>query len=600
MKLKEPPRIEDESLAVQGATREDVQERLRRFATLRAAQRALALSSRVYATEADLAALRAIREQLRDLVQRFEQAEGRGDLDPREALAGSQDELATIDGALEGYSRLLLAKLESIPLPQLRASLVGESDAQRAEMAALLELCMQSERTPSRFLAVVDLLVTLLAATKRDGVWFVETDPANLNEAVRERCWEAGSCEPGVEAMIVKRFQHAAEHLSIADEDSAILGEMSAYKNEIAGFFFVPSVLRCIVGYNVVARNHFEKRVRLFREADSAIDEEIGRLEDAAPPRQPSAEQAPLLPPDESPGVMAVQEAIQRRVAGAEPAAGPAARVADQLDLGWLGEPERQAFSAASDDPLARAVRLTVVLGHLAMAFPESESECADLGLHESQLDAWICALGDDVQSQMNELIRSDYAGALRLGDTKSRFLQAVLLLARRRHDPARQRWSGSEEPDTFRRDALTFIREYLERERFRQQKLFLDLMGGGWRRTVALSVMAILVAWVGVLHVMPAGPRGVDNFSAREARDVSPFLKDAYRDHAERGSMFVAVLAESWDDLDREKRRVAAEKIRQRMAAEGVQEILLYDESRVLVAHFKQGDWRNTRAWSP
>ncbi len=601
MKLPEPPKLEETSRAVEGVTRDDVQARVRRFASLRGAHRALTPSCREEASDADLDALRSIREQLRGLVERFESSGATDDGEPRASAAG-HDDLVSLDGSLDGYARLLLAKLDAISLPQLRASLTGGSDAERVEIAALLELCMQSETTPSRHLAVVDLLVTLLAAKERDGVWFVETDPPNLNEAVRERCWEAGSCEPGAEAMIVKRFQHAAERLSQVEEAGPILAEISAYKNEIAGFFFVPSVLRCIVGYNVVARNHFEARVRRSREADSAFDEELGDFEGrgAALEAGPGGSEAPLLPPDECPGILAVQEAVQRRVLRADAVSGPASRLAERLDLSWLGEPERQAFAASGDDPLARTVRLTVVLGHLAMVFPESRADCTALGLHESQLDSWICSIGEEVQSRINELIRSDYAGALQLGETKSRFLQAVLLLARRRSDPSRQRWSGSGEPDTFRRDALAFVREYLERERLKRQKLFVDLMGGGWRRTVALAAVLLLVSWVGFLHVKPSGPRGIQNFSARQARDVSPFLESAYRDHARQGSMFVAIVGEAWNELDANGRRTAAEKIRGRMGDEGVDEILLYDADRVLVAHFKQGSWRNQRAWTP
>lgn len=598
MKLKEQPKLEDDSISVEGATRADAQARVRRFAVLRAAQRAMAPSSREPASEADLGALRAIREQLRGLVDRFEEQED-GDLG---AFEGSQDELVSLDRALDGYSRLLLSKLDVIPLAQLRASLSAESDAPRAEMTALLELCIASEPTPSKYLAVVDLLITLLASENRDGVWFIQTDPANLNDQLRQRCWEAGSCEPGVEAMIVKRFQQAAERLAREEDGGRLLGEISAYKNEIAGFFFVPSVLRCIVGYNVVARNHFEARMRAHREADCRIDEEIGAFVN-----EPSAEQAAarepvqsLISPRESPGVLAVQEAIHRRLAEADPVAGPAARVAAKLDLDWLGPPERQAFlEAEGDDELGQILRMTVVLGHLAMALGEQEPDFAALGLHASQLDPWICALGEEVQSRINELIKSDYAGALRLGDAKSRFLQAVLLLARRRSDPTRQNFKGTQEADHFERDAINFLREYLEREKFRKSApMFLDLLGGGWRRTAAFAAVGLMVAWVGLLHVQPAGERSVHNFSQTQAREVSPFLESAYRDHARQGSMFVAIVAGNWDQLSPDEKHLEAERIRSRMVEKGVHEILLYDPMMVLIGHYKNASWLNQKGW--
>ena len=597
MKLKEQPKLSVDSVSVEGATRANAQARVRRFAVLRAAQRAMAPSSRDPASKVDLAALDTIRGQLRGLVERFEEQDD-GELG---ALEGSQDDLVELDRALDGYARLLLSKLDVITLAQLRASLSSESDASRTEMAALLELCMASEPTPSKYLAVVDLLITLLASEKRDGVWFVQTDPANLNDGVRQRCLEAGGCEPGVEAMILKRFQQAAQRLTREKNGSHLLREISAYKDEIAGFFFVSSVLRCVIGYNVVARNYFEVRKQAHRDADDRIDEEIGALVD-----EPGAEEAAvrepvqrLISPGDSPGVLAVQEAIQRRLAKADPVNGPAARLAANLDLSWLGAPERYAFLEAEDDELGHILRMTVVLGHLAMMLGEQEPDLAALGLHASQLDPWICALGEEVQSKINDLIRSDYADALHLGGTKSRFLQAVLLLARRRSDPARQKFKGSQEADSFNRDAISILREYLEREKFRKSApMFLDLMGGGWHRTVALTAVGLMVAWVGLLHLEPAGERSVDNFSKVEAREVSPFLASAYRDHARQGSMFVATVARSWDDLARKERRLEAERILFRMLEKGVHEVLLYDPEKVLIGHYKNESWRTRTGW--
>ena len=127
---------------------------------------------------------------------------------------------------------------------------------------------------------------------------------------------------------------------------------------------------------------------------------------------------------------------------------------------------------------------------------------------------------------------------------------------------------------------------------------MFLDLLGGGWRRTAAFIAAGILVAWVGFVHLQPAPPRSVENFSDREARSVSRYLESAYRDHASQGSMFVAVVDQKWFGLrDRDKRK-AAEKIRYRMVEKGVDEILLYDREMSLIVHFKDGKWRMPQGW--
>lgn len=601
MRLEEH-RLEEASRAGGPATREDAQARVRRFALLRAAQRALAPSSREPMGLVDADALAEIRERLNDLVQSFEAEIGPCEPD-RADQTRSQDDLVELDRAMDGYTCLLLANLESLPFPQLRASLTAASEEQRAEVLALLELCMGCEPVPAKYLHIVDFLVTLLSSAQRDGTWMLETDPANLSDAVRQRCWEAGSCGAGTEAGIAQRFQHAAERLANGQGTAEILAEMSRYKAEIAGFFFVPAVLRCVVGYNVVAKNHFDEQLRRGRELDSAIDDEMESFSPHdAPTGEPAADDLPrgMLQAHESPGVLAVQEAIQQRLLDAGPGVGAAARIAAHLDLAWLEPLEREAFLSPEREGAERVIRMTVVLGQLAVTAPDCRADFSSLSIHEAQLDAWICALGEEVQEQINTLIRDDYEQARRLGDTKSRFLQAVLLVARRRHDPSRKRWTGSEEADSFDRDAISLLREYLEREQFRRgQRIFFDLLGGGWRRTAAFAAVGLCILWLGIRNIEPDRPRSVREFSERQARDISPLLAGAYRDYAQQGSMFVAIVGEEWLGMSASQQRIAGERISTRLTGQKVHEVLLFDPNRVLVAHYKQGSWRTPVDWN-
>jgi hypothetical protein len=575
-------------------TKEDVLERVRRFAVLRGAQRALAPSSLEEMPQADLDAVRGIRERLGALVLRFE---ARDRAAPPAApdgaeLARDQDELASLDGALQGFARILLGRLESIALSQLRASVSVASPQERTEALALLELCLEGEPGSPRLLHVVDFLITLLCATRQGGVWLLATDPANLNEALRRRCWSAAPCGPDLESMIARRFQDASLALARGGDVAAVVSDISDYKQRIASFYFVPGVLRCIVGYNVAARNHFEERRRLGRERDSAIDDELGQPEDAAAPARPAA-----LPAHESPGVLAVQEAIRRRLMGADSIAGPAARIADALDVSWLETSDREAFLEVQESGILRVVRMTVVLGHLAMVLPTHPTDLEALGLDAEQLDAWICDLGEEVQREINALIHANsYAGALRLGDTKSRFLAAVLLVARRRQGKPRKQ-AGADEADAFHREAIALVREHLNRARLgRGQKPFVDLFGGGWRRSAAFAAVGVLAAVLVAAQLRPAGPRAVAEL---DPKDVSLFVRSAYRDHAANGSVFVATMTPEWEAMGPAERRFIVEKISSDAIAEGVAEIMVFDADLLLQAHWTEGEWRDRRAWA-
>jgi hypothetical protein len=585
--------LEEAVVADAPVTQEDVHRRVRRFAVLRAAQRALDPS---HTGDAELGVIRGLREELVALTRHFE-----GGASDARSAPPIDDALHGVDAALDGYSRTLLERVQATPLSQLRASLASESHEERVEVTALLELCLAAERTPSRFLRVVDLLVTMLSVGWRGGRWVVEFDPANLNDVVRNRCWQAGHVDTSVESRIVDRFRAAAERVESGSDAAAVMKEMSAYKVDVASFYFVPAILRCIVGYNVAARNYFEERMRRGRELDAEINDELGSFAplSESDPRVCSKAPQHTLPPHESPGVLAVQEAIRKRLAEVTGPEGPAERIAARLDLGWLESDERNALLAPSDDGIRCTIRMTVVLGHLAMCLPDHPDDFASLGLKVPHLDAWICELGEEVQSEIDTLIQGNaYDGAVRLGDIKSRFLAAVLLVARRRLG----RNSKGGGYDGFDREAIDLVREHLERERLlRAPPMFMDLLGGGWRRTVALTGVFTLVLGLLFVEWAPSNePRKVRELEKWEARELSSVLQTAYRDHADDDSIFVGTLGPAWFDLDGNTRRKHAEIIQQRVADRGVEEVMLYDRKRVLQAHYAQGEWRVTRGWEP
>src|SRR5882672_5498525 len=103
----------------------------------------------------------------------------------------------------------------------------------------------------------------------------MDLDPVDLNDVIRARC-ASRHLERGAELRIIRRFQRAVDELANASDASDLLREISAYKSQVAGSYFVPSILRCIVSYNIAARNHVRSRVRRGRDFDAALDVDLG------------------------------------------------------------------------------------------------------------------------------------------------------------------------------------------------------------------------------------------------------------------------------------------------------------------------------------
>jgi hypothetical protein len=63
---------------------------------------------------------------------------------------------------------------------------------------------------------------------------------------------------------------------------------------------------------------------------------------------------------------------------------------------------------------------------------------------------------------------------------------------------------------------------------------------------------------------------------------------------------MFVAIAAPSWMAMEPRQKQVVAESIVHKLAEGGVEEFLIFDGDRMLLAHYQRGAWRTDRAWAP
>ena len=66
--------------------------------------------------------------------------------------------------------------------------------------------------------------------------------------------------------------------------------------------------------------------------------------------------------------------------------------------------------------------------------------------------------------------------------------------------------------------------------------------------------------------------------------------MKDGYRDHARKGSLFIGTVGPDWAGLPPAERRQNADRLVAELSHSGIREILLYDSAQRLVVHHADG----------
>lgn len=328
---------------------EAVRRRLRRYAHLRAVQRALrpafGPSERIFPPPA----AREIREQLRVLWARMERPAA--EAEPEASRADTDEELARLDAALEVFAERLRTALDAIPLAQLRAVLPEVCALHREEVEALLDLALSEEGAlgPDRT-DRIDYLITLLATERVGGRRRRARRPAELVPRLRARAEAAAEAlDPGTSEGDAKIFREAAEQVAALQHPEALIAAMREWKETLGRTIFAPPVLEAMVEYNTAVWNRMQGLIADERE----VDREAGMSPDppalgfpAAPRRPPLVGTEPsAIRSDPAPPFRPPAPAARLRKAGPErgwrrPALGLALTALAGMLLLLSGSPE--------------------------------------------------------------------------------------------------------------------------------------------------------------------------------------------------------------------------------------------------------------------
>jgi hypothetical protein len=241
----------------------DVIQRISRFSSLRATERALRPSVRLrraHATPSDLGLM-----LLRDLQELMADDGNPSTLCARDA----KGLLADIDDRLDQLDRALDSLIDETPISEFRANLPSIADSNRAETMALLDFCLSTPTRRCRHLSLIDYVITLLSSRREGNTRCLRSDPVQASPGLSALCDRLKNERSDFDA--AREFREAS--FSILDVQSVVplIERMRSLKADLGQALFAPETLRSVVGYNLAVSN----RLGSLLEADRAHDRDI-------------------------------------------------------------------------------------------------------------------------------------------------------------------------------------------------------------------------------------------------------------------------------------------------------------------------------------
>ncbi len=588
------------------AAKLEVLERVRSFAALRGAQRALEPSACAPGALPAPERWREIRERLgvlsKCLARGGEPAPGDPELRP---------ELAEIDLRLAELKQELLAALEGIPLSQLRATLPTTFLDYSDEVIALLDLCVGTESGRAGRDRITEYLVTMIASEQCAGVRRMVRDPVQVSPALTLYSNALGDAlDPDTDPVqVAQTFDDAAQRLQEATNVSPVLAEIRELKQGLGESVFSPSILRAVVGYNLAVWNRHEDLLDQTRTDDWIADSELilsieVELDDdetltlsGIDGRDPVVPTPAVVEPRETTqervdsqreGIARVEGAIAGRLRGETNGLRGETNDSELLSeiIGGLelSEREESAFSSGAT-PIDELIRSMVATGIAIRRLPTLGSRYVELGLRPTVLQSdWVRKLNEQVrQTTKQQIAQGAYADAREISATKHRYLYASLAELIRNAT----RKAGAE--SSFIEGGGEALRAAADAGSWRPSIVFLDTKAK--RISAAAILFVVLLGSVGMRFQM-IKPRPIDLFSEERLADLSSYIDSGYRKQG-FGRLFVGAILPGWKKMSVEEQRAEGTEIARRLHYQGVREVMLYDQSRQLRFHYAGGQVR-------
>lgn len=287
-----------------------------------------------------------------------------------------------------------------------------------------------------------------------------------------------------------------------------------------------------------------------------------------------------------------VAEAMHRRIDGQSIGSCTSERIALALDISTLLDEEKDALLAHSipgvpTSALAQTVLVGLLLKNAVVLAPELEEIGIDPDILETD---WVEALDERLKEEVSEhLAANAYDQACLLSEAKSRHLYSpvsTLKRTRMRDSALDSAWEGSDRPGPR---AVGAGRAAVLEETRRQKK---------WSK-VRIVLAAIAVGVLGFVGLQ-ASRRGeapeIHHFTGSELNSISRYVISGYRDGQGKGPRLVGSVDRDWLDLELPERISTMRELSEQLAAQGVEEIILFDGDHAIRVHVAAGQLRLPR----
>jgi hypothetical protein len=430
--------------------------------------------------------------------------------------------------------------------------------------AEVEELGGTEERIPA-----IDYLITLLCTNGSGAGAGAFQDPVTLTPRLYGLCERSDiDYDPRLPEIEAEFFAAADMHEADVREEVS-LRTLRRRKTELGPSFFAPRVLRAIVTYNAALLQR--------------IDESVLDSLDWGPASPVSEEPDASASVFETPAILKLAEALRRRAAGEAPELCAVDRVAWCLDLAYPGQSERAALLAESVGLREDVKGTTILVGLLCRSAVVLEDELPEIGITPQRLSGeWVQELDEALKQEVNRRIGGDdYKEACLISELKSKFLYAPMTEVHRKNrgrGPARPIAPPEEDVG---RAAKEIAQEALEHERAEASaKGRIDWRNWPIARVGAAACSVLLaLSLVGALLL-----RGdLESFGSDQLDRISPYLSSGARSDDGKGPAFVGTIDGKWSTLGTAQQMQAARDLVRALRAQGVREIMVFDEERHL-----------------
>ncbi len=540
---------------------EEIGRRIRLFASLQAAHRALA-------REAHPSALASLRSEARDLLVRLQHLASAAGADDRiEDSPALSAELAAVDAVLEAQTTRTLSVLDDVDFAQLRALAPTLARDHPEELKGLVDVILEGDLANDRSLRTLEYLITLLSTEEQNGRRQIVREPAALTPRLKERTRQ---WKPTADVVVVERaLENAVTKILQGAELGEVRDRVRQYKEQLGGDLLHPPVLSAVVTYNAAMWNQIAAELESIRSVEdlaAELFEATGVETEAQEPQRAGASIDVLR----SAAFGEIATAFGARLHGESVPRSAATTVVEALDLRLFGLEDLEAFDSADETEQGWLIRSTVVLGCLVrnLAVVEEPLRAMEIDpgeLRDECVEGMREALGNLARKKFAD---SNYGEAFRLSEIKRRNLGAE------RTRPAEA--GASSATAAAARGAAKAVD--------------IDMgMQPGHVAWVALAAIILLA-----LFMIPSISERVgngDTMPETSLEAISPFLTSGViRDIPGYGRRFVGELGPAWQYVGTGERREVTVAIGEHFSEEGVADVILMDRPGHMAAQYSDG----------